>query len=191
MAETNEDDPLSEAEVDDVLNKLDDQSLMPRIKNLIMGDPRPDPEGETPQEQSELIIATIARQLRSGNPSRAAIGYLTHCLERYLSDDAASLDQAFFIKPQRAGGGQPVSDKVERHTVVAYMNVIRKKTWIFDREFGCMTYSMPDKEVRREACQAAFEAYRRAVGKDWEDDETEKKINQTIKPLLRRKRVWR
>ncbi|MHA4870068.1 hypothetical protein ACXZ1M_20470 [Duganella sp. PWIR1] len=183
---------LTDEDLDDLTHRIDDSLLVPRMKNVVMGDVHSDPEGETVDEQSRLILATILRQLQANSPSRAALGYLSYCLQRHLSGEVASLDEAFNLKQKRRAGGQHVSEEVERRTVTAYMRVIRKHTWHFDSEFGCETYSVPSKAVKREACQAAFEAYRDAVGKDNDEfNDPEKKINQTIKPLLRRKGVLR
>ena len=179
---------MSHPEIDDA--DIDDALLVKRIKNIVMGDCRPDPEDETVEEQPKLVLGTILRQIETGNVSHAALGYLAHCIRRSLSDEATSLDEAFYMKWKRAAGGQRIAPEVERRTVVAYMQVIRKHTWKFDAEIGCEIYLVPSKAVQREALQAAFEAYRDAVGKDHDEfGDPEKKINQTIKPLLERKGV--
>jgi hypothetical protein len=175
------------------LNDLDDDDLLAsRMKNVVFGDVRPDPEGETVDEQSRLILSTIMRQLQSGCASRAALGYIAHCLDRRLSGQVASLDEAFYMKHKRPPGGQATPVEVDRATVRAFMNVIRPNTREFDRSIGGYVYSVPSKSVLREAYHAAYVAYRKAVGKNMvEDNEPEKKINQTIKPILRRTGVFR
>jgi len=183
---------LDDAELEELTARLDDGFLISRIKNVVVGDVQPDPEGETMEEQTRLILGTILRQLQRGDPSREALGYLAHCLQRHLFDQVDSLDDAFYLTQKRNAGGQRISDQVERRTVAAYMAVIRKHIWEYDPEIGCEIYSVPSKVNRRDAYQAAFEAYRDAVGKDYDEfNDPEKKINQTIKPLLRRKGVLR
>jgi len=181
---------MSYPDIDD--SDIDDALLIKRIKNIVMGDCHPNPEGETVEEQSKLVLGTILRQLETGEVSRTAMGYLARCIRRRLSNEVTSLDEAFYMKWKRAAGGQRISPEVERLTVVAYMDVIRKHTWKFDAEIGCEIYLEASKAVKREAIQAAFTAYRDAVGKDYDEfGDPEKKINQTIKALLKRKGVLR
>lgn len=171
---------------------MDDALLVGRIKNIVMGETHFNSEGETIEEQSKLILKTIARQLRSSEPSRAALGYLAHCLERSLDGRVESLDEAFYTKHKRTAGGQPVASEVDAATVRAYIAVIKRATWTFDPLDGEYTYSVPSKEVLKEADHAALAAYRKATGKDHqEENEPEKKISQTIKPILKRMRVLR
>jgi hypothetical protein len=178
-------------ELDLLEDSIDDQLLLDRIKNVMLGNDRPDPEGETLEEQSELILRTVLRQLQSGSPSRAALGYVAKCLERRLTGEVATLDEAFYVRNKRQAGGQGISAEGERATVRAFMRVIRRTTWKFDSSIGCYIYSVPSKTTLREAYQAAYVAYRKAVGKERVvDDEPEKRINQTIKPILRRLGVF-
>ena len=171
---------------------LDDALLVGRIKNVVMGDVHIDPEGETVEEQSRYILRTIACQLRSGVPSRAALGYLGHCLERHIDGQTASLDEAFYVKHNRAAGGQPIAGEVDRATVRAFMQEIRLSTSTFEPLINDYIYSKPSKLVLRQAYKAAFLAYRDAVGKDNDEfNDPEKKINQTIKPILKRMGVFR
>lgn len=171
-------------------DRLDDDLLVGRMKNVVFGNTHPDPEGETVDEQSKLILISIKRQLQNNCASRAALGYIAHCLDRYLCGLATSLDEAFYLKHKRPPGGQVTPAEVERATVRAYMGVIRPATQEFDSSIKDYIYSRPSKEVRREAYQAAYSAYRKAKGKETVDDhEPEKKINQTIKPILRRMNV--
>lgn len=170
----------------------DDRLLVSRMKNVMFGDVHPDPEGETVEEQSRVILSTIIRQIQNGCASRAALGYIAHCLDRRLSGQVASLDEAFYMKYKRPLGGQATSAEVYRATVRAYLEVIRPATREFDPLIRDYVYSVPSKSVRREAYRAAYVAYRKQMGKDRvEDHEPEKKINQTIKPILRRLRVLR
>lgn len=170
----------------------DDDHLVSRMTNVMFGDVHPDPEGETVEEQSRSILSTIVRQLHSGCASRAALGYIAHCLDRSLTGQVASLDEAFYLKHKRPPGGQATPAEVERATVRAFMSVIRPNTRDFEPSIRDYVYSPPSKPVLHEAYHAAYVAYRKAAGKDTiEDNEPEKKINQTIKPILRRMGVFR
>lgn len=171
---------------------LDDALLVSRIRSVMMGDTHRDLEGETIEEQPELVLGTVLRQIRNGSPSREALGYVAHCLDRYLGGEVTSLDDAFYAKHKRPPGGQAIFAEVDRATVRAFMSVIRRDTWKFDTALGGPVYSIPSKSVLREAYHAAYVAYRKAVGKARvEDNDPERKINQTIKPILRRMGVFR
>lgn len=182
---------LSDAELGFLEEALDDNELVKRINFLLIGPTHPEPEGETFAERAQAVICTIERQLRSGTPSRIALAYIQHCLQRHISGEALSLDQAFYLRQQKAIGGQKVPDELERDVVRAYMSVIRKHCWTFDPQCECEIYHPPTKEVNREAYEAAYIAYRRAADKPVEDFDREKKIEQTIKKILRRKNVLR
>ncbi|MBC3874603.1 hypothetical protein [Undibacterium flavidum] len=175
---------------------LDDKSLLARIKNIVMGDVQRDLEGETVEEQSKFVIETIARQLSSNTLSREAIGYLVHCFERSLDPSIDTLDEAFYLRTKKSAGGQKVAAHVQRAVVRAYLSFIRKAT--YGIEVDSLTgeemeiAEVPSRSVLKQAEFAAFIAYREAVGKD--DDsygDSDKKINQTIKPMLKELLVLR
>lgn len=180
---------LNDEELIYLENELDDAELINRIRNIIMGDVHPDLEGETVKEQAILALKTIARQLRSRTLSLAAQGYLAHCLERFIDGTASktsSLDKAFYLRHEKRSGGQSVASNVERDVVRAYRSVIRQHQKDIDADTGLPIYLPISKTIHRQAKQAALQAYWKAMGKGKDDFEPEKRIHQTITPMLER-----
>lgn len=167
-------------------NELDDAKFLNRIRNIVMGDVHPDFEGETVEEQALFTLKTIVRQLRSRTLSLAAQGYLAHCLERFIDGEALSLDKAFYLRYDKKPGGQSVASNVERDVIKAYRSVIRQHQNGIDANTSLPIYMPISKTIHRQAKQAALQAYWKATGKEKDELEPEKRILQTITPMLKR-----
>jgi len=178
---------VNDEEMDSIIDGLDFQE---RVVNVLMGESRATIFSDTIEQQSAGILRTIARQMRARAVPPLAMAYLEACLDRYV-EGAASLDEAFYLIQPKAAGGQPVSLTVRRATALAYLAVIERDTKRLDENHGEYIYSVPSKETQKEALQAALVAYRKVTGKiikngKDDDDNTNRKIEQTIKGILNR-----
>ena len=63
---------------------LDDALLVSRVRSVMMGDTHRDLEGETIEEQPELVLGTVLRQIRNGSPPARRLATLRIALTATL-----------------------------------------------------------------------------------------------------------
>lgn len=183
-------DELNTLELPVTQDEFDDLLLPSHIKNVLFGKDFLDPDGMSKKETATLVTKIIARQMRSGNPSKVAVAFVAVGFDRYLNGESELFENSFFPCEKRKAGGQVKQEALELAVCAAYHSVMYSNEWPMDDDGKTRAYSMTD-HVLNAAENAAIDEYYRFKNKPIDEIfEREKRFTQTVRPILKKYDIY-